>query len=709
MYGRGTLDTEILIIKPLKGELSDFDLYDDVRPYLVVKVGEQEQQTETETYGGRSPRWNTMMEFPLRGYESSVTLTLYSESSTGYGEDELLSSTIESLEPLKIKKAGMKVSHLKDYRGHHDKIWFSFELENFRNGRGGVRGTRRRHTIDPRRHTIDPRRSMAIRGPPIDFSPTRNRRGVDRTNQWVRKTFTPRMRGTVFEHDFDTRSERLRPGTYRTDFKELRRSRMVGNGPAMSAIDGLPPGVPIHETQGFAYTVAPPKYKKGASYLTHFGNDLKLSFTAKNAKFVKDHDFFTKMDPYLIIRFGDQEEKTSEAEGEGMEPVCNTFVFDLSGTNTDGILYIGAYDKDRWLKDNFIGSQRVFVKDLLKHNGDESYPIYFYKDAKYAGKLDTKLEFFGETKTVLNSLTPLEYSPDARLMIYPKEAQFPKSLTFLGLFSMNPYITVNVGDKNQARTRVSETGDKNPEFNDNMVFKLKGDEISVDVKCFDKKRFGDDTYIADAKIELEELVVDGKGGRWFELQREFEHFGRVYLEWVFQGQFRRKERERAVFTGAIAPKMVSDAVLQPVRAVSTKVRPSTPMRHAERPPIPPMSMDAPMMPIRRQRTPPIRPRRERPTYRPTPTPVIPVVPVVPVHPRRRPRFIVEQRVLTPSPERLPISVIERPITGPGVLGSPPTPTPILRVSQAQPLVTPTMSNHGTPVRGTIPIARKAAF
>jgi hypothetical protein len=59
--------------------------------------------------------------------------------------------------------------------------------------------------------------------------------------------------------------------------------------------------------------------------------------------FLKDLDTISKMDPYLKIKHGDKEQKSSVAHGAGKEPKWNDLLeFKASGN----LLYVEAYDED---------------------------------------------------------------------------------------------------------------------------------------------------------------------------------------------------------------------------------------------------------------------------------------------------------------------------------------------------------------------------
>ncbi|RZC67859.1 hypothetical protein C5167_011556 [Papaver somniferum] len=97
-----------------------------------------------------------------------------------------------------------------------------------------------------------------------------------------------------------------------------------------------------------------------------------LEVLLADASKLKDTDFFGKMDPYVIIQFGNQKRKSTVARGEGKAPVWNEkFTFDVE--YPDNIrdehhqykLDFTIMDKDRFSRDDFVGESTICVTDVL--------------------------------------------------------------------------------------------------------------------------------------------------------------------------------------------------------------------------------------------------------------------------------------------------------------------------------------------------------
>ncbi|KAI3974507.1 hypothetical protein MKX01_018000 [Papaver californicum] len=104
-----------------------------------------------------------------------------------------------------------------------------------------------------------------------------------------------------------------------------------------------------------------------------------------DACILKDTDLIGKMDPYVVIKFGDQERKSSVARtGQGKTPVWNEklkFDVEYAGNIRDGHpqyeLKFKIMDKDTFSKDDFVGELKIYVDDLLAQgmvNGKAQIP-----------------------------------------------------------------------------------------------------------------------------------------------------------------------------------------------------------------------------------------------------------------------------------------------------------------------------------------------
>jgi len=369
-----------------------------------------------------------------------------------------------------------------------------------------------------------------------------------------------------------------------------------------------------------------------------------------------------EMDPYVVLIYGNQKETTEEAKGLDKEPVWNNtkFLLDIKNAGGKGLLQVMCYDKKRFLMDNFIGGAKIYLKEhVSKTSKSEEFPVFLYKDREYAGKVMMKMRYVNGMEETMEYISPIETAKGSVLMVAPREAQFPNNINMI--MKMDPYCVISLGGKNEASTKVSPDGNKNPSWNDKLMYAMDGDEKSLDVRIFDKNKYGDDLLIAESKIELEKLILENKGSGWFELDRNQEHFGRVFLDWGFDGEYRRARKERPVFGANPSQLMSQDPQIPQFQTNANKPTPSTPTRPARRPPMLPTALLEQPRPIQEDYRPiemKVRPRKRERSYR-----------AVPMK-----RSIV--RVLTPSPQRFPITTVQLAAPQPAVIvGNKPAPMP----------------------------------
>jgi hypothetical protein len=125
----------------------------------------------------------------------------------------------------------------------------------------------------------------------------------------------------------------------------------------------------------------------------------KLIVKMNSAKLTKDTDFFSKMDPYVILKIGAQVLKTKVAKSMGKTPVWND-IFEVQLRGEDCI-QISLFDKDLGSKDDFIAEGAITLTDLLSTDKtDRWFPLQ--RKGKSAGNIHVGLEFIPTKKEKSN-------------------------------------------------------------------------------------------------------------------------------------------------------------------------------------------------------------------------------------------------------------------------------------------------------------------
>lgn len=87
-----------------------------------------------------------------------------------------------------------------------------------------------------------------------------------------------------------------------------------------------------------------------------------LNIVVQSAQFKKDKDLLGKMDPYMVLKIGQNEFRTAVAAGMGKSPVWNQMF--TCCINDEKTMTIEAFDKDA-RKDDFIGQATVNLPQLV--------------------------------------------------------------------------------------------------------------------------------------------------------------------------------------------------------------------------------------------------------------------------------------------------------------------------------------------------------
>lgn len=116
------------------------------------------------------------------------------------------------------------------------------------------------------------------------------------------------------------------------------------------------------------------------------GNPARLFLRPVAAKLKKSKDFFTKMDPYLIIKVGNQKQKTKTHKKGGKNPSWqDSFAFELTGH--ESMISVECFDKDVFTADDFVAQSQINMEVFFhKRKGQQWFPMT-RKGGKDGGQL----------------------------------------------------------------------------------------------------------------------------------------------------------------------------------------------------------------------------------------------------------------------------------------------------------------------------------
>jgi hypothetical protein len=121
------------------------------------------------------------------------------------------------------------------------------------------------------------------------------------------------------------------------------------------------------------------------------------------ARLTRDTDFFTKMDPYCVVTFGTQRQKTRVASGAGKNPSWSEqFVFKRTFEDT---LQISVYDYDSTSKDDIVGEGAVSVQKVTATPNWEDWVELQHRGRK-AGEVRLSCTFSPDVGMAQQGLPP---------------------------------------------------------------------------------------------------------------------------------------------------------------------------------------------------------------------------------------------------------------------------------------------------------------
>lgn len=116
------------------------------------------------------------------------------------------------------------------------------------------------------------------------------------------------------------------------------------------------------------------------------GHPARLILRPVAAKLTKSKDWFTKMDPYLIIQVGNQKQRTKTHKNGGKNPSWqDSFAFELTGH--EAMLNVMCYDKDVFTSDDFIAQCSINMEIFFHKKKGQQWFRMIRKGGKDGGQL----------------------------------------------------------------------------------------------------------------------------------------------------------------------------------------------------------------------------------------------------------------------------------------------------------------------------------
>ncbi|KAK1421287.1 hypothetical protein QVD17_23493 [Tagetes erecta] len=134
-----------------------------------------------------------------------------------------------------------------------------------------------------------------------------------------------------------------------------------------------------------------------------------LEVNLVDARGLPNHHFFSKIDPYVLIRYRTQEHKSSIAKGQGSNPKWNQkfkFRVEYPGADKQPKIVLKIMDHDTFSSDDYVGETTIYLKEVLEQgvmNGIAELHAQKYRvvgsSQNYCGDLQVAVTFTPRVET----------------------------------------------------------------------------------------------------------------------------------------------------------------------------------------------------------------------------------------------------------------------------------------------------------------------
>ena len=126
----------------------------------------------------------------------------------------------------------------------------------------------------------------------------------------------------------------------------------------------------------------------------------KLVICVKKANLTHDTELMGKMDPYVVLKVGKVQQKTTVKPDAGKNPIWNES-FEFPTRNGDS-LELTVYDKEESLSDDVVGRTDLLLNtDALSVKQDYWLPLFFGKKKEKGGEVLLEMEYKVAEKNIL--------------------------------------------------------------------------------------------------------------------------------------------------------------------------------------------------------------------------------------------------------------------------------------------------------------------
>jgi len=265
----------------------------------------------------------------------------------------------------------------------------------------------------------------------------------------------------------------------------------------------------------------------------------KAKINLIKAKELIKSDIMGKSDPYAVLSYGKQKQKTNVVKNT-QEPQWNhESVFNVPDGNSR-TFNIEVFDSDKIGKDKPLGKLSLDITDILSMDSKEGrwFPLTGVKSGKVLLSADFLDDLGRSADDILPSLLKGTDPNDPYGLVGRKksglggsghEADLPEVVAKLKLVrakelinadtvgKSDPYAVLIYGKQIQKTKTIKNTLE--PEWNHEAEFNVPdGESRNFYIEVFDSDKLGKDTSLGNLNLDIADiLAMDGQEGKWFPL------------------------------------------------------------------------------------------------------------------------------------------------------------------------------------------------
>ena len=242
----------------------------------------------------------------------------------------------------------------------------------------------------------------------------------------------------------------------------------------------------------------------------------QLEVKVVKAKDLVKADMFGKSDPYAVLKYGSQKDKTPVVKNT-QNPEWNHDSFFQVPDGQAQTLNLEVFDADKLGKDKSLGKLDVDLDELLDAGNDGAwYELQGVKSGQILLSSDLlPLDGLQDKNKVGSGLGAKDDIPEGVIHLDLVKAKDLNNEDKKG--KSDPYAVLKYGKQKAKTNTIKNTQD--PQWNFSTDFNVPdGEESKIDIELFDNDKFGRDKSLGKLKLDIGDLLANNLAdGAWYPL------------------------------------------------------------------------------------------------------------------------------------------------------------------------------------------------